>query len=159
MRFLETQKQYALLPNSPRESGDFFCLVVALQDARVSHTRERSAESRSPTPRPSVCRPPSRAPYLPMATSACAFAHSCAFAARRSRVRSRKPRNERTTLPRAADPDADAAPEDSGDEEFARVRQIKSKRRQESSVQPSFGRCGVFGFVHESGSRCMRVAK
>ena len=29
----------------------------------------------------------------------------------------------------------------------------------ESSVQPSFGRCGVFGFVHESGSRCMRVAK
>ena len=27
------------------------------------------------------------------------------------------------------------------------------------SVQPSFGRCGVLGLVHESGSRCRRVAK
>jgi hypothetical protein len=35
------------------------------------------------------------------------------------------------------------------------VRQIKSKRRQEDSVQPSFGRCGVFG--HAQAVRKTRV--
>ena len=67
-----------------------------------------------------------------MATFACAARAGVAH--RRASVTSRKPRNERPRRLRAADPDADAAPEDSGDEAFARVRQIKSERRRARAV-------------------------
>lgn len=65
-----------------------------------------------------------------MATLACAAHVGGAFAARRSR----KPRHE-AKLVRATDLDAGATPEDSGDEEFARVRQIKSERRRACVVR------------------------
>ena len=65
-----------------------------------------------------------------MATLACAAHVGGAFAARRSR----KPRHE-AKLVRATDLDAGATPEDSGDEEFARVRQIKSERRRAWAVR------------------------
>ena len=68
-----------------------------------------------------------------MATFACAARAGVAH--RRASVTSRKPRNERPRRLRAADPDADAALEDSGDEEFARVRQIKSERRRARAVR------------------------
>ena len=102
--------------------------IVAFEVARLA--------ARLTTTRASVslCRPPPRAPCLSMATFACAAHVGGAFAARRSRVSSRKPRKE-TKLVRAADLDADATPEDSGDEEFARVRQIKSERRRAWAVR------------------------
>ena len=65
-----------------------------------------------------------------MATLACAAHVGGSFAARRSR----KPRHE-AKLVRATDLDAGATPEDSGDEEFARVRQIKSERRRACVVR------------------------
>ena len=68
-----------------------------------------------------------------MATFACAARAGVAH--RRASVTSRKPRNERPRGLRAADPDADAAPEDSGDEAFARVRRIKSERRRARAVR------------------------
>ena len=68
-----------------------------------------------------------------MATFACAARAGVAH--RRATVTSRKPRNERPRRLRAADPDADATPEDSGDEEFARVRRIKSQRRRARAVR------------------------